>query len=192
MLDLGLQKFEKFSLPEKIIGKKVILLRRTHTHDSDLFRLIDTSRSFLRRFLFWIDDTKTLQNVSEVTDIFNKNWNNQNSFEYVFLDATTNQLVGAGGIHTISYMNKTAEYGYYLDKEAIGKGYATEAVALLEKELFKKGIHRLVIQCDSKNTASARVAERNGFIREACLKQAKYAYGNYRDELIYAKLNPKE
>ncbi len=190
MLDLGIMNFEKFSLPEKISGERLILVRRGHEHDEALFQLIDGSREFLRRFLFWVDDTRTIDDVRKVTDIFSKNWDEQNSFEYVFLDKQSGKMVGAGGIHTVSYMNRMAEYGYYLDKNAVGNGYASEFVRLLEKELFSRNIHRLVIECDADNKASAKVAERNGFVYEGCLKGAKFAYGGFRDELIYAKTNP--
>lgn len=189
MLDLGLVHFEKFSLPEKIVGNRLILVRRGHEHDEDLFQLIDRSRDFLRRFLFWVDDTKTIENVKNVTDIFSQNWDEQNSFEYVFLDKQTGKLVGAGGIHTISYMNRMAEYGYYLDQNAVGNGYASEFVHLLEKELFSRNIHRLVIKCDADNKASAKVAERNGFSYEGKFKGARFAYGEFRDVFVYAKIN---
>lgn len=189
MLDLGLVEFKKFSLPEKISGERVILARRTHEYDEALFRLIDESRAFLRQFLFWVDDTKSLRDVQTVTDIFNKNWDEQNSFEYVFLDKATRKLVGAGGIHTISYMHRWGEFGYYLDKNATGHGYVREAVDLLTAELFKKGIHRAVIECDADNKASAKVAESCGFVYEGCLKDARLAYGEYRNELVFAKIN---
>lgn len=189
MLDLGLQEFKKFKLPERIEGEKVILERRAHKHDEDLFRLIDGSRDFLREYLFWVDDTKTLDDVVKVTDIFSKNWDDENSFEYVFLDKENGKLVGAGGIHTVSYMNRMAEYGYYLDRTQKGKGYITEAVQLLEKELFERGIHRLVIECDENNRSSAAVAERCGFKFEGILRDAKFAYGGFRNEKIYAKLS---
>ncbi len=190
MLDLNLKPFEKFSLPETIIGEKCIFVKRTHTYDEALFHLINESRHFLREFLFWVDDTKTLDDVKTVTDIFSKNFDEQNSFEYVFLDKETKELVGAGGIHTVSYMNRMAEYGYYLSHTATGRGYASDFVASLEKELFAHGIHRLVIECDANNKASAAVAKRNGFEYEGCLKGAKYAYGGYRDEFVFGKINP--
>ncbi len=192
MLDLKIKTFEKFSLPERIEGQKGIFVRRKHEHDEDLLDLILRSKDFLRKYLFWVDDTKTLQDVAIVTDVFSKNWDNQDSFEYVFFDKITEKMVGAGGIHTISYMNKWAEYGYYLDEKAVGKGYASDFVKTMEKELFKRGIHRLVIECDAENKASAKVAERCGFSFEGCLKGAKFAYGQYRDELVYAKINVKD
>ncbi|MBO4285692.1 MAG: GNAT family N-acetyltransferase [Alphaproteobacteria bacterium] len=192
MLDLKTKTFEKFSLPEILTGQNCIFERRQSKHNEELFHLITDSKEFLRKYLFWVDDTKTLEDVKQVTEIFSKNWDNRDSFEYVFLDKKTGEMVGAGGIHTISYMNKWAEYGYYLSKNAVKKGYATDFVKTLEKELFIRGIHRLVIECDKENTASAKVAERCGFSFEGCLKGAKFAYGEYRDEFVYAKINPQD
>ncbi len=192
MLDLGIKKFERFRLPEEIIGEKIVLKRRAHEHDTALFALIDGSREILREFLFWVDDTQSVEDVKKVTDIFAKNWDECNSFEYVFLDRQSGKMVGAGGIHTVCYMNRMAEYGYYLDKDARGNGYASEFVQLMEKELFARGIHRLVIECDEKNAASAAVAQRNGFLFEGVLRDAKYAYGTYRNEMVFAKINGED
>lgn len=190
MLDIGLKKFEKFSLPSEILGEKIIIKQRTHEYDEDLWHLIDSSRAFLRPYLFWVDDTRSVEDVRGVTDIFMRNFTNQDSFEFVFLDKQSKKLVGAGGVHTVSYMHRFAEFGYYLDQAAIGRGYVTEVVSLLERELFQRGIHRLIITCDVENTASAAVAERCGFALEGKMLGARYAYGEFRDELLYAKLNP--
>ncbi len=188
MLDLGLQEFKKFFLPEEIAGENIVIRRRTHEHDAALFALIERSRAHLRRFLFWIDGTGTLEDVRVVTDIFSENWDAQKSFEYVFFEKRSGKMVGAGGVHTISHMNRMAEFGYYLDKDACGNGYATEFVRLLERELFARGIHRCVIECDAENAASAKIAERLGYTLEGRLRDVKCAYGGYRDGLIFSKL----
>jgi len=190
MLDIGIKKFEKFSLPKEIIGTKVVLKQRTHEYDVALWQLIDSSREFLRPYLFWVDDTQSVDNVREVTDIFMDNFVKQNAFEYVFLDKVSGALVGAGGIHTVSYMHRFAEFGYYLDKNAVGNGYVTEVVNLLANALFDKEIHRLIITCDADNKASAAVAERCGFTKEGKMIGARLAYDEFRDQLLYAKINP--
>ena len=189
MLDIGQKELQKFSLPTEIIGNKVIIKQRTHEYDRDLWELINSSREFLRPFLFWVDDTKTLNDVSQVTDIFMANFADKNSFEYIFIDKESKKLVGAGGVHTISYMHHYAEFGYYLSKDATGHGYITEVVQLLSQELFNRGIHRLIITCDVDNKASAAVAERCGFIKEGVMRGARLAYGQYRDQNLYAKIN---
>ncbi len=192
MLDIGLKKFEKFSLPTEIVGDKVVICQRTHAFDESLWQLIDSSRDFLRPYLFWVDDTRGVDDVRTVTDIFENNFRQQASFEFVFLDKETRKLVGAGGIHTVSYMHRYAEFGYYLDKNATGHGYITEVVNLLSRELFAHGIHRLIITCDAENKASAAVAERCGFAREGRMVGARYAYGKYHDQFLYAKINPQD
>ena len=189
MLDLGLEKYEKFSMPEEISGEKIVVRRRVHAHDDELFALIDRSREHLRRFLFWTDGTRSVEDVRVVTDIFSANWDALASFEFVFFDKASGRMVGAGGVHTISHMNRMAEFGYYLDKDACGRGYATEFVRLLERELFARGIHRCVIECDADNAASAAVAKRLGYAFEGRLRDAKLAYGVYRDELVFSKLS---
>lgn len=190
MLDLGIKKLEKFSPPEEIVGERVVLVPRRHEFDEALFELIDSSRNFLREYLFWVDDTRSVDDVRKVTDIFQENWKKQDAFEFVFLDRESRRLVGAGGIHTISYLHHYAEYGYYLNQKEVGHGYITEAVRLLEKELFQRGIHRLIITCDVNNQASAAVARRCGFELEGKMREACFAYGSYRDELLFAKINP--
>ena len=190
MLDLGIKKLEKFSLPEEIVGERVVLVPRRHEFDEALFELIDSSRNFLREYLFWVDDTRSVDDFREATTILNYNWKIQDAFEFVFLDRESRRLVGAGGIHTISYLHHYAEYGYYLNQKEVGHGYITEAVRLLEKELFQRGIHRLIITCDVNNQASAAVARRCGFQLEGKMREARFAYGSYRDELLFAKINP--
>ena len=189
MLDLGVKSTEKFLLPTEIIGNGIIIKQRSHKFDEDLWQLIDSSRDFLRPFLYWVDDTKSVADVINVTDIFLNNFNNKESFEYVILDKNTQKLVGAGGVHTVSYMHNWAEFGYYIDKTAVGNGYVTEFVNLLSAELFKRNIHRLVITCDVENKASAAVAKRCNFAFEGIMKEARLGYNEYRDQMLFAKIN---
>ncbi|HLT91843.1 MAG TPA: GNAT family N-acetyltransferase [Woeseiaceae bacterium] len=56
------------------------------------------------------------------------------------------------------------EIGYWLDRAATGRGYATEAArALLELSLGLPGIEQVEIRCDPRNVASAAVPRRLGF-----------------------------
>ena len=189
MLNLGIKPLEKFMLPTEIVGNRIIIKQRTHEFDEQLWQLIDSSREFLRPFLYWVDDTKSIEDVKKVTDIFLNNFNEKNSFEYVFLDKETKKLVGAGGIHTVCYMHNWAEFGYYIDKTATGNGYVTEFVNLLSDALFKAGIHRLIITCDTMNKASEAVAIRCGFNLEGVMKESRLGYNEYRDNFLYAKIN---
>lgn len=63
----------KIILPEKLSSPAVIIERRAHNHDQDLFKLIDGSREFLRRYLFWVDSVRDLESVRKTTDRFAAN-----------------------------------------------------------------------------------------------------------------------
>ncbi len=56
------------------------------------------------------------------------------------------------------------EIGYWLRADVTGRGYATEAArAMLSLAAGMKGMRRVEIRCDARNTPSAAVPERLGF-----------------------------
>lgn len=70
-----------------------------------------------------------------------------------------------------------------------GKGYATEAMRALQRFGFDNlKLHRMFGVVDPVNVPTARVLEKNGFIREGHLREHKWIKGIWRDSLIYAML----
>lgn len=90
---------------------------------------------------------------------------------------------------------ETLELGYVLNRNFWKKGYAYEACNALCSDAFSKGIHRIEANCDPLNTASWRLLERLGFLREGHLCKDIYfrkdLNGNpiWKDTFIYSKLN---
>jgi RimJ/RimL family protein N-acetyltransferase len=60
---------------------------------------------------------------------------------------------------------------------------------MLRLGFVELGLHRIIGQCDARNTASARVMERLGMRREAHLIANEFVKGEWTDELIYAMLD---
>ncbi len=91
------------------------------------------------------------------------------------------------GIHTIDWDVPRFEIGYWLRASQQGQGYATEGVHLICNLLFQEQkAERIEIRCDDTNAASAAVAERAGFTREAVLKNnARNNQGGLRTTRIY-------
>lgn len=82
-----------------------------------------------------------------------------------------------------------AEVGYWLAKNAWGRGIATEAVETLVAFGFDQlGLHRVEARCDPENSRSARVLEKIGMVREGCLRQSVCVRGQWKDRLMLAVL----
>jgi RimJ/RimL family protein N-acetyltransferase len=98
-------------------------------------------------------------------------------------------LVGEVGLALISVAHAHCEIGYAFDPVYAGRGYATEAAAVMVELAFSAlGAHRVSGRLDARNDASARVLERLGMRREGRLVENEYVKGEWTDEAIYAVL----
>ena len=100
----------------------------------------------------------------------------------------TDTLVGSSGLHGIDWGVPKFEIGYWCRTGFTGRGYVTEAVLGITEFAFDTlGARRVEIRCDSRNLASARVAERAGFELEARLNNNEVSTdGEPKNTLIYA------
>lgn len=178
-----------FTLKEKLNGKNIILLKRNHDFDKEMWEAIDVNRDFLRQYLFWVDATNSFDNVAAITKKFNEDWAAQTKFAYNIIDKHSGKFLGCIDIHDIDLTNHIAAIGYWLRQNKTGFGYMSDAVQTIEKAVFAKNIRRLEICCDSLNRASANVAIRNGYEYECTQKEAIFTYGEFRNREIYVKFN---
>ncbi|MFE9856659.1 GNAT family N-acetyltransferase [Streptomyces sp. NPDC005780] len=108
-------------------------------------------------------------------------------FSVVELDEGT--LVGTATLWGIDHHNRSAHIGLGLRPSARGKGYGTDAVAVLCKYGFVvRGLHRLQIETLPDNAAMLGSAERNGFVREGVLRSSAWVMGEFLDEVLLGLL----
>jgi len=85
--------------------------------------------------------------------------------------------------------SQRATVGYWLLREARGKGLATRAVRLIARwALGELGIARLGLLTSTMNAASQRVAERAGFQREGVLRSYSDVNGRRIDSVSFSLL----
>jgi RimJ/RimL family protein N-acetyltransferase len=93
---------------------------------------------------------------------------------------------------TVSRWNpdyRSAALGYCLGEAAWGKGYATEAAGALLRWAFDTlDLNRVQAETDTRNTASARVLEKLGFVREGTLREDCVVNGDVSDSWVYGLL----
>jgi ribosomal-protein-alanine N-acetyltransferase len=96
------------------------------------------------------------------------------------LGAMTLQLTGM----------KAATIGSALAPGAWGHGYGTDAHrALMGFGFGELGLHRISATVRPDNTASLRMGERLGFIREGTIRDHEFTGGAWRDSYLYSVLD---
>jgi RimJ/RimL family protein N-acetyltransferase len=80
-------------------------------------------------------------------------------------------LLGSIALLRPAWEHARAEVGYWLAREARGRGHATRALRLIAAFGFQSlGLERIDLFAATGNPGSQRVAERGGFTREAVLR----------------------
>ncbi len=99
------------------------------------------------------------------------------------------RMVGLMGIYQIKPEDYRGEIGYMVLKEFAGRGITTEAVAAIVKYGFKgMKLNSIEAIIDPENTASEAVLRKNGFKKEAHLRENLHYQGKFLDSVIYARL----
>jgi RimJ/RimL family protein N-acetyltransferase len=111
-------------------------------------------------------------------------------YSWAVFERSTGDLLGDTML-TINKQHHSGEFGYLLAEECWGKGYATEILAAVIEYGFETlGLRRIVGICSANNTASARVMEKNGMLREGHTKDSYLKWGVWEDELHYGLTRP--
>lgn len=82
------------------------------------------------------------------------------------------------------------EIGYVIHSlDDRGKGYAAQALRLFSDELFatKPACYRQQLLIEVWNTASWKVAERGGFVREGIMRSCGFGEGDPADCFVYSR-----
>jgi ribosomal-protein-alanine N-acetyltransferase len=80
-------------------------------------------------------------------------------------------LVGSIGVMRLDDERLVAEIGYWVAKDARGRGIATRAVRLVSRwAVGELGVQRLELMSHVDNAASQAVAEAAGFVHEGVLR----------------------
>jgi RimJ/RimL family protein N-acetyltransferase len=102
----------------------------------------------------------------------------------------TGHLVGTVALTTVGNPeDASAELGYWIGVPYWNKGFATEAArALLAFGFRARGFHRIAAMHFAENTASGRVMQKLGMLREGVLRHAAYKEDQWRDLVVYSLL----
>jgi RimJ/RimL family protein N-acetyltransferase len=110
---------------------------------------------------------------------------NDSTKDFLIVDAAKGNLLGAIGVR----LGEVGSIGYWIEREARGRGVATRATRLLSRwALEESGVERLELTTHPDNVASQRVAEKAGFTREGILRSHTNFREGRRDSVLYSLL----
>jgi len=129
----------------------------------EMFSLIDKNRTYLRRWLPFIDVTTAVAD----SEAYLSSVEEQAERNPVFVIRFYGKLVGLVGFKDTDYDNLRTEIGYWLAENFQHKGIMTSCVRTLVDFAFNDmGMHRIQIRVAEGNTASRRIPLRLGFQKE--------------------------
>ena len=104
-----------------------------------------------------------------------------------FILKATGEKIGYGGLFDISTEHKRAEIGYGILKKFWNQGYMSEILeSILQFGIKELKLHKVYGVVTPGNLASVQKKKKNGFTKEAHLKDHSYGRGRYFDEMIYS------
>ena len=106
---------------------------------------------------------------------------------FAITDARSGELVGCCGVDHWTEED-AAQFGYWIAAPARGRGYATRAVILLTRWLFKLGAARVFLTIIAGNEDSVAVARRAGFLYEGTMRAHSIWQGERCDVMWFAAL----
>lgn len=154
---------------------------------AELFALTDQNRDHLRRYLPWVDQTRSLLDTSDFIRSSLQQLANDNGFQAGIW--YRGRLAGAIGFLYWNWPNSKTELGYWLGATFQGHGIMTRACgALIDYTFDELGLNRVEIQCAAGNTRSRAIPERLGFVQDGVLRQAELLPSGRSDLVVYSLL----
>lgn len=177
------------SPPKVVEGKRIRLIARHSDQASEMFALVDKNRKSLGRWMPWEKETQQVGDSLAYLELAQLWWTEGTAFDFSVFDKATNKMIGSFGLHSINWIKKSCDIGYWLDESHEGHGYITEAVLLGEEMAFNLGFHRLSITCDRLNQRSQNIPRRLQYRLESLqIDECFNHYGERRDTLRFVKL----
>ena len=175
-------------LPFQNLESERLLLRQITPDDVDqIFALIsnpETMKYIPRPLATTKDDA-----MGHIKMIQDKIVSNE-GINWAITEKGNPKMIGIIGHYRIRWEHFRSEIGYMLLPEYQGKGIITEAIQLLVDYGFNEmNMHSLEAIIDPENTASARVLEKNNFVKEAHFKENEFYDGKFLDAVVYSILN---
>ena len=170
----------------KIVADKEITLQKIRIKSAkEIYTCMDNSREFLRQWLPFVDTTTSWKDTENfIRSVLNR----RGAYQHLTFEVRHNdKIVGLIGLKDIDLMNNKAEIGYWLSKDAVGKGIMTRScIALVNYAFDVLKLNKIWIRCAVENTRSCNIPKQMGFSFEGIERHGELLNGKYHDLKVYS------
>jgi ribosomal-protein-serine acetyltransferase len=172
---------------------RALLLPIDANDGPELWEAVDGSRWHLERWLPWVPYNSTPDASLRYAEACATDWDAGRAVRFAIRDRTSAGLLGVVGLDSCVHLHRSCELGYWLRREATGRGLMTEAArACVDFAFGRMGVHRMRCAAATDNMPSLRVIGRLGFRFEGIARQAEFVGSRWLDHALFARLSTDE
>ncbi len=182
------------NIPHNITAPRLKLCAPDVGEFQEINRAILETYDHLELWIPWATKKPTVEETQDAETRTQAKWMTREELMFNIFDRATEQFAGKVGLHRINWNIPSFEIGYWIRKNHMNKGFATEATHALTRFAFQQlGAKRVEIRCSSKNEKSIAIAKKLGFEHEGCLRNSIIDPNKTEpsDLVILARLNQK-
>lgn len=181
MIDNNLQPFPVLET-NRFILRQII---RQDVQDMFDFRSNENAMKYISRPI-----AKKLEDVLGVIDLMERLLESQQAINWGICYKENNKIIGTIAYMNIDKANSRAEIGYMLHPNYHRQGMMQEVLETIIQFGFQQfKLHSIYANVHPDNTASNSILLKNGFVKEAHLKENYFYDGEFLDTVIFGLLN---
>jgi len=181
-----------FTEPALTVTSDTVTLRLPQMSDFEEWAALrETSRAFLVPWEpTWPADDLTRASFRRRLKRYAEDQRNDFAYPYFIFRNEDQKLVGGLTVTNIRRgVAQAGSLGYWMGAAYARQGYMTAAVRALVGFCFSTlKLHRIEAACIPENTASVRLLEKTGFVREGYAREYLCINGSWQDHLLYAQV----
>jgi ribosomal-protein-serine acetyltransferase len=155
----------------------------------ELWEAVDGSRWHLERWLPWVPFNNSPDASQRYADACASDWDAGRAARFAIRDRASRELLGVVGLDSCIHLHRSCELGYWLKRDATGRGLMTEASrAVVDFAFARMTVHRMRCAAATDNHGSLRVIARLGFRFEGIARQAEFVGGRWLDHAVFSRL----
>jgi ribosomal-protein-serine acetyltransferase len=178
---------EMLAIPESLSGGgRISLVPVEASQTNGLYEAIVESRDEIAPWMEWMHPEYSIADTEQWVAHCQKAWEVDSMFAFTIFENLTGQTLGGCSILNRP-VHRNGMIGYWIRTSRAKQGFATEATGLLAQFGFAQlGLIRIEIIAASGNTASQRVAEKVGALREGLLRNRLCIRGKALDAYVFS------